>query len=101
MAANENVAANYSEMGATATQFNNKVSEFEQALAQINSAIQQVGATWVGQGYMSFNEVMVRWHQEVTTLNQTLSEISANVNRSSTTYSDTDTSVAQGFKRFG
>ncbi len=101
MAGNENVAANYSEMSATATQFNNKVAEFEQALAQINSAIQQVGATWVGQGYMSFNEVMVKWHSEVNTLNQTLQEISANVNRSSTQYSETDAGVAQGFKRFG
>ena len=101
MAGNENVAANYSEMSATAAQFNAKVAEFEQALAQINSAVQQVGATWIGQGNMSFNAVMAKWHSEVNTLNQTLGEISTNVNRSSTQYSETDSCVAQGFNRFG
>lgn len=101
MAGNENVAANYSEMAATATQFKNQVAEFEQSLARINSSIQQLSATWQGQGNMSFNEVMVKWHSEVTALSQTLGDISATVDRSSTTYSETDSSVAQGFQRFG
>ncbi len=101
MAGNENVAANYSDMGATATQFNNKYAEFEQALAQISAAIEQVGATWQGAGFASFQTVSMEWHAQVTSLNTTLSEISKNVNRSSNTYSETDHGVAQSFNGFG
>jgi WXG100 family type VII secretion target len=101
MAGNENVAANYSDMQTAVTQFNAKYTEFEQALTQINSAIEQLGATWIGQGFTSFQEAMNKWRSEVTTLNQTLSEISNDVNRSSGSYQETDTSVAQGFKRYG
>jgi WXG100 family type VII secretion target len=101
MAGNETLAANYGDMHTAVAQFNAKYTEFEQALTQINSAIEQLSATWVGQGFASFQEAMTKWQSEATTLNHTLQDISTTVNSSSTSYQETDTSVAQGFKRFG
>jgi WXG100 family type VII secretion target len=96
----ENVAANYGEMNQTAATFNAKVAELESMLSQIQNMIVQVSGTWVGQGYTSFSTIMADWNTSVTQLNRTLGEISANVNRSATAYSDTDTAVARGFQGF-
>ena len=99
--AGENIAANYGDMGSAVTQFNAKYSEFEQALSQINNVIQQLGATWKGTGYESFQAVSNEWHTKVVSLNNTLNEISNNVNRGSGTYQETDQGVAQTFRNVG
>ncbi|HTK06040.1 MAG TPA: WXG100 family type VII secretion target [Ktedonobacteraceae bacterium] len=101
MAGNENMAANYGDMERAVSQFNARYAEFEQALTQITGAIEQLGATWVGQGFNSFQAAMTNWHSQATTLNQTLDEISKDVNRSSTSYQEHDTNIAQGFNRYG
>jgi WXG100 family type VII secretion target len=100
MAGNENMAANYGDMGSAVNQFNAKYTEFEQALTQINGAIEQLGATWVGQGFNSFQAAMTNWQSQAATLNQTLNEISGKVNHSSTSYQEHDLGVAQGFNRY-
>ena len=96
----ENLGANYGDMGNTASTFNAKVSELEGMLSQIQNMIQQLGASWIGQGYTSFSTVMSDWNRSVTQLNQTLGEISANVNRSVTTYSDADQGVSRSFSGY-
>jgi len=97
---NESLGANYGDMGNTASTFNAKVSELEGTLSQIQNMIEQLGASWIGQGYTSFSTVMSDWNRSVTQLNQTLSEISTNVNRGVGTYTDADHGVAVSFSGF-
>jgi WXG100 family type VII secretion target len=101
MAGNENVAANYGDLGGVVSKFNAQYNEFEQALAQISSTIQQVGSTWQGQGYQAFEVVSMEWHAKVTSLNNTLSEISNKVNSGSGHYQETDQGVASSFNQVG
>ncbi|HLG78550.1 MAG TPA: WXG100 family type VII secretion target [Ktedonobacteraceae bacterium] len=97
----ENVSANYSDMQSAASQFNQHVTNFEQALSQISTAVSNLQSTWVGSGSESFATIMTQWNSDVTKLNNLLQEISTTVNQAVTSYSDTDTSVSQGFKKFG
>ena len=101
MAGNENLGANYGDLGGVVSKFNAQYNEFENALAQISNTIQQVGSTWVGEGYTSFEAVSMEWHAKVTSLNNTLSEISGKVNSGSSHYQETDHGVAQNFRNVG
>ena len=101
MAGNENIAANYGYLGGVVSKFNAQYNEFENALAQISNTIQQVGSTWVGDGYQAFETVSMEWHAKVTSLNNTLNEISNKVNSGSSHYQESDHNVAQSFRNVG
>ncbi len=93
--------ANYEAMGGAVSTFNNQHAQFEQSLAQISATIQNLGASWVGDGFTSFQEVSTTWHAKVKSLNDTLDEISRNVNKGSGTYQETDHGIAQTFNAIG
>ncbi len=86
------------ELQIASAQFNNKASELEQMLQQVQSQIQSLASTWQGQAASQFANLMGQWTTDVNGIRTVLGEISQHLNQAASVYQDTDLSISRGFQ---
>ena len=86
------------DLQAASTQFNAKASELEQMLQSVQSQIESLRSTWVGQAAANFEALMAQWTTDVQGINQVLSQVSQHLSVASSSYTDTDMSIARSFQ---
>ncbi len=101
MAANETVAINSPEAQTAIASFNTQVANFEQALSQMNTVVDNLALTFIGLGSQAFVGTTTAWTTDAKRLNDDLQAIAAQLGQTVTVFGDTDTQIAQGFKRLG
>ncbi|MDQ2715184.1 MAG: WXG100 family type VII secretion target [Chloroflexota bacterium] len=88
-------------MDATASNFLQRLSEFETALSNINSAVSALEADWFGRGSASYQNAMNKWHRDAQIVYQDLHELTHGLQMSSTALTDLDSQMARAFAGFG
>lgn len=88
-------------MDATASNFLQRLSEFETALSNINSAVAALEAEWFGRGSVSYQNAMTKWHRDAQVIYQDLHELTHGLQMSSTALTDLDNQMSRAFAGFG
>lgn len=86
------------ELQAASSQFNARAADLEQMLQSVQSQIESLRSTWQGQAAANFDALMAQWTQDVQGINQVLSQVSQHLSQASSSYSETDTTIARGFQ---
>lgn len=80
--------------------YNQKVSEFENASKDINSAAENLMATWKGQGSQAFDAAVQKWQHDMQLISSDLQAIAETMTKAHIAITDTDNQIAKAFQGF-
>jgi len=60
-------------------------------LKTLTGTVEQLGGAWKGDAHRAFEQLMVRWNQDANNLQNALSDIADQLDKSGVTYTTTDT----------
>ncbi|GER89482.1 hypothetical protein KDW_36440 [Dictyobacter vulcani] len=94
------VATDFGEMDAAVKTFDTNVIHLEEAISNVNSAVQKLGAVWKGSGYDQFLLASQSWEKVSKEMKEMLHDINVNLSASNQEYQKVEQAVSKSFQGF-
>ncbi|GCE06555.1 WXG100 family type VII secretion target [Dictyobacter aurantiacus] len=94
------VATDFSEMDAAVRTFDTNVINLEEAISNVQSAVDRLGAVWKGSGHDQFVLATQSWSKVSKEMKDTLHQINQNLMASNQEYQRVEQEVSKSFHGF-
>src|SRR5579864_7786367 len=96
----EDIGVRSGDMSSAEQDFKNRVQEFDTATQHIRQAVENLAASWKGNGYQAFTSAMAKWDKDMQAVGQDLQHLSDAVRQADSAFQDLDASIAKAFSGF-
>jgi WXG100 family type VII secretion target len=94
------VSMNFADVQTAASNFEQKVSDFDAASTAINTAAQNLMDTWKGSGSQAFDAAVQKWRHDMQLISSDLQAITDTMTKASIAVSNTDQDISKAFSGF-